>query len=270
MGTWGVSIFSNDTAADVRGDFRESIGEGKTPEQATLDLIKQYALSDDDPEDSIPFWLGLAATQHRCGRLLPFVRDKALAILDAGADLAQWREEDPKDAPKRQAALDKLRATLLSPQPKPMKIKRPFPITTDWKQGHAISYRLRSGRLVIMRGLHIDVGKSTVPICELCDWVGDSVPDAATIASLPQRHSVYLSRELARFPDDPDTCAQIIARNGKFTVYAGSPRQLAPTERVAVVATGLKTDPARAHGGGATFNAWPDFDDYLANHFDLH
>ena len=35
MGTWGVAIFSDDLAADIRGDFRELIGDGLTPSEAT-------------------------------------------------------------------------------------------------------------------------------------------------------------------------------------------------------------------------------------------
>lgn len=70
MGTWGAAIFSDDTASDVRDQFRDLIGEGLSTEQATDKLLREYASSLDDPDDGPPFWLGLAVTQWNCGRLL--------------------------------------------------------------------------------------------------------------------------------------------------------------------------------------------------------
>lgn len=31
MGTWGTGIFSDDLASDIREDFKELIGDGKSP-----------------------------------------------------------------------------------------------------------------------------------------------------------------------------------------------------------------------------------------------
>jgi len=90
MGTWGTAIFSDDTASDVRDEFRDLIGEGLSTEQATDKLLRQYAPSLDDPDDGPPFWLGLAVTQWKSGRLLERVKEKALEIIDSGADLKRW------------------------------------------------------------------------------------------------------------------------------------------------------------------------------------
>jgi len=76
MGTWGTAIFSDDTASDVRDEFRDLIGEGLSTEQATDKLLREYAPSLDDPDDGPPFWLGLAVTQWKCGRLLERVKEK--------------------------------------------------------------------------------------------------------------------------------------------------------------------------------------------------
>ena len=90
MGTWETAIFSDDTASDVRDGFRDLIGEGLSTEQATDKLLRQYAPSLDDPDDGPPFWLGLAVTQWKSGRLLERVKEKALEIIDTGADLKRW------------------------------------------------------------------------------------------------------------------------------------------------------------------------------------
>ena len=50
MGAWGTAIFSDDTASDVREEFRDLIGEGLSTEQATDKLLKEYAPSLDDPD----------------------------------------------------------------------------------------------------------------------------------------------------------------------------------------------------------------------------
>ena len=55
MGTWGTAIFSDDTASDVRDEFRDLIGKGLSAEQATNKLLKENAPSLDDPDDGPPF-----------------------------------------------------------------------------------------------------------------------------------------------------------------------------------------------------------------------
>ena len=58
MGTWETAIFSDDTASDVRDEFRDLIGEGLSTEQATDKLLREYAPSLDDPDDGPPFLAG--------------------------------------------------------------------------------------------------------------------------------------------------------------------------------------------------------------------
>src|SRR6266542_2280289 len=81
MGTWGVAIFSNDTAADVRGAFRELIEDGRSDEDATAEVLRRFHESLTDRDDAPFFWTGLAATQYRLGRLQPMVRDRAIAFI---------------------------------------------------------------------------------------------------------------------------------------------------------------------------------------------
>jgi hypothetical protein len=64
------------------------IGQGASPEEATRRLIQEH--DPHDPEDGTIFWLAPAATQWQLGRLLPDVRDRALANINDGADLALW------------------------------------------------------------------------------------------------------------------------------------------------------------------------------------
>ncbi len=198
MGTWGTSLFSDDTASDVRGDFRDYLGDGKSTEEATQLILKDYEGYVDDPDDGPVFWLALASTQWKLGRLLDWVRDRAIQVIDAGADLEQWAADNPKDLPKRKAVLEKLRAELLSPQPAPKKVAKRYRDTTPFEVGDVISYRTRAGKFVLFRviGHHEDKGGRS-PVAELLDWVGERSPEEKEIRKMkPLQHPVWGSKML--------------------------------------------------------------------------
>jgi hypothetical protein len=45
MGTWGTGLYSDDLAADLRGDFRDLLGEGVPASVAVDRLMSEYAES---------------------------------------------------------------------------------------------------------------------------------------------------------------------------------------------------------------------------------
>src|SRR5690348_9253685 len=115
MGAWGVALFSDDLASDLRGEFRELAGEGLDPSECIERLCKAYASSLEDPDESPVFWLALASTSWKLGRLTGRVQVEALRVIDSGEDLRRW--DSPKDRSKREALLLRLREEILSPQP---------------------------------------------------------------------------------------------------------------------------------------------------------
>src|SRR4051812_11257563 len=122
MGTWGPGIFADDYAADLRGEFRDLIGQKMPPADATQRLIAEYQ-PDDDPDDGPVFWLALAAIQWQLGRLEDSVRARALDVIASGVNLRRWEQEaTPSDVRKRRAALEKLREQLLGPFPPPKRV----------------------------------------------------------------------------------------------------------------------------------------------------
>src|SRR6267154_5411325 len=116
MGAWGTTLFSDDTACDVRDSYIDLVGDGLTGPEVTKALLDEWSASLNDPDESPVFWLALAATQWRCGRLDGHVLQKALTVIDGGTDLARW-ESGSKDFKKRKTVLERLRAQLISPQP---------------------------------------------------------------------------------------------------------------------------------------------------------
>ncbi len=149
MGTWGVGLFSDDLAADIRNDFRDLIGEGNTAAEATNRLQAEYATSLTDPEEASVFWLALAVAQWNLGRIEESVRQKALEIIDSKRDLARWTT--PKEQRQRATVLAKIRAQLVSPAPPPKSVRRPIKGINDWEIGEIIALRLLSGRLTLLR-----------------------------------------------------------------------------------------------------------------------
>jgi len=89
MGAWGTALFSDDTARDVRDSYIDLVGDGLTGPEATKALLREWAASLDDPDESPVFWLALAATQWRCGRLESHVLQQALNVIDSGSDFSR-------------------------------------------------------------------------------------------------------------------------------------------------------------------------------------
>lgn len=188
MGAWGTGVFQDDTACDIRDEYRDHIGDGLSGPESTARILKSYASSLNDPGEAGVVWLALAATQWRCGRLEPETMEKALAVIDSGSDLVRWKMASNADYLKRRATLEKLRIQLTSPQPEAKKIRRRVLAECDLQTGELISYRLLSGKLIVFRmiGLHTDKGGRS-PHFELLDWCGEVVPSVDRLSSMPIR-----------------------------------------------------------------------------------
>ena len=117
MGTWGTALYSDDLAADLRGEFRDLIGEGLSSTDAVDRLRTEYSSSLSDPDEAPVFWLALADTGWRLGRLDEQVLQNALRVITSGQDLARW--ETSRDRTKREQVLAKLQRQLQSPPPTP-------------------------------------------------------------------------------------------------------------------------------------------------------
>jgi hypothetical protein len=147
MGTYGVRLFHDDTANDVRDDFLNLLRQGHSAEESSKMLLSEWSTSIDDNDDGPTFWLALAATQCEYGCLEADVRQQAVAIIDEGADLGRW---SGKLLERRRAVLVELRAKLLGPQPKarrPRKVKKTEPppryeVASQDGRGRAVAFSM--------------------------------------------------------------------------------------------------------------------------------
>lgn len=190
MGAWGTAIFSNDISLDIRHEFRDHLGDGIPVAQVIDNLIKEYS-PDNDPDIKADFWLALAATQWRHGRLEERTKRKALDIIESGEDLLRW--DDIKTKQKRKIVLEKLKSQLQSQPPLPKKVPKRYIAANDWQIGEVVGLKLQtSGKWVLLRtiGHHTDRG-GRCAICEILDWEGETIPSSSKIKSLQIRFGGY-------------------------------------------------------------------------------
>lgn len=95
MGTWGTSLYDNDSTSDIRGNYLDKLKRGKTNEEATKELVDAH-MNIDDAEEEPLFWLALADTQWNYGRLLPKVKEKAMFYLSQDKEWERWKESGEK------------------------------------------------------------------------------------------------------------------------------------------------------------------------------
>ena len=143
MGTWGVKLYDDDIALDIKERFTDP-NSRKNVWEITTELMEEYSCILDDVHGAPVFWFTLVDTQWNLGCLLQDVKERALEWLERGGDLAVWAEENPKLAIKRKAVLTELQQKLKSPQPSPKKLKQPRLFRCGWGIGDVFAYQFTS------------------------------------------------------------------------------------------------------------------------------
>jgi hypothetical protein len=197
MGTWGVGIFADDEASDVRDAFRHYVADTRDVAAATDEIALDYGASFDAPQQHPAFFLALALTQWRAGWLDPRVKTAALQVIADGSDLARWN--DGKDARKRQRVLTAAAQQLVEPSPAPRRFPSPWQVQlADFRVGEIIGRWLPQQRLAVMK---VVAFRRTVqlkvrgPAVRLQKWTEPRMPDAAEAAALEYlRHPIGPNR----------------------------------------------------------------------------
>jgi hypothetical protein len=152
VGVSGIGIFADDNAADLREDYRDFLRLGLSGPEATDRLLKEWA-PEGDPDHEPVFWLALAVTQWKAGRLELRVQEAAMRVIEDGSAIRPW--QGSKFEAKRREVLEKVRVQLQSPQSAPTEIRKLVLATCDWQRVELIAYRLRSGDFVVFRMLDV-------------------------------------------------------------------------------------------------------------------
>jgi hypothetical protein len=168
MGSWGVAVFSNDIASDVREDFRDLIADGLDAQQATQRMLAEFGVGGVDDND---FWLALAVTAHKLGRMTPEMHGRAVEIVDDPNELARWPESSKR---KRAAILEKVRSQLDSAQPPARTVRKRTTVDTALVPGQHVRWQLGEGKpdgLFRVLRIHEDRG-GRYPVLLALDWGG--------------------------------------------------------------------------------------------------
>jgi len=199
-------LFSDDTACDVRDEYRDALEDGASDGEAEARVLREFAEELADPDERVVVWLALAFTESRFGRLSEATRHQALAILDAGGDLDRWQEAGPGAVRRRAAVLEKVRAQVEGPQPAPRTVRRRRRPRSSLSTGQVLAFRARSGRVHLMRvAALIDMRDCVQPAIRFMEYAEARLPDPQRLASIPvrRRHPKWKKVELRIFDDGP-------------------------------------------------------------------
>lgn len=248
MGAWGTAIFSDDTASDIRDDYKDLLGDGLSPSDATDRILLEWKDSIDDSDEKSVVWLALAVTQWKLGRLEERIKQKAIEIIISGCDLDRW---EGKDKEKRRIVLRKLKDQLESPQPATKKVPKRFRDYCEWEIGEIIAYTTLSQEKVLFRviGFHEDKGGKG-PVCELLNWKGKTIPGKLKLK--------ILGIKVKAHPQGNNTLSQ-------FLICRTSEKEL-PKDRVERV--GILLKPSQKVGGFSAF-LWKHLDKQLKDYFGI-
>jgi hypothetical protein len=246
MSAWGNKLFDDDTACDVRDDYVRLLSEGHAGPAATDLLSDRWQDSLADEDEGPVFWLALAVTQHKYGRLEARVKERALAVLDQDLGLERWREIGAHSLRGRQKQLEKVRVQLDAPQPREKRIAPPFKDSCTWEAGEVIAYRLNSGKLALFHVLGTEThAKGVSPVCELLDWNKSEPPSPTAVASIGVRRGVVppetmLSALAVTDPEyqtNPSVAMQRLLANIGLIKLTGGQNELDPANLGAVTRT---------------------------------
>ena len=147
MGYWGTAISSNDTFADIYGEFFDLYNDGLDVSEISEKLIARHQDTIDDPEDCNNFWFALAKAQWECKKLDSGVFNRVKEIIETGADLEVWRQcdADEKDLKKRRLFLDRFLTDLRTERPKAKTRKKKRIWQPVFEKGDCLTFRLENG-----------------------------------------------------------------------------------------------------------------------------
>ena len=182
MGTWGADLFADDETRDIRDHYRELLEDGVEDGIATRLTLEKFKAYLEEP-GAIAI-VAFAVTQSKVGRLDPPIRDRAIAVLDFGADLEVWERENPKLLPKRRAVLDKARAQLTGPQPARRRLRPPKRQLSGLAAGDVLAFAL-ARRLALLRVVRVRPHRlGETPVLEEMDFNGTEVPSGDVLERL--------------------------------------------------------------------------------------
>ena len=141
MQNWQIELYQNDLCADVRDDYITKLKIGKKDDEALQEILSEYKDEQEDSDCKYDFFIGLADTLWKMGRLTNDIKERAMEMIEEDRLSERWQfEEIRKD---RIDLLDKLEAQLRSPMPKRKKISVHKPYVLGWEEGDVYAFQIK-------------------------------------------------------------------------------------------------------------------------------
>jgi len=98
MGAWGGGLYDGDFALDLKGTIKAMLRAPLSDDEVLAELWTSLGNGAGEM-DALDYWLGLADQLERHGIRRPEVFERAVAIVEAGEDVAMLKEleADPKN-----------------------------------------------------------------------------------------------------------------------------------------------------------------------------
>lgn len=233
MGSWNATINGNDTAQDLKLEYQAAFFYNDTETAlAKIDAYVRSIFDETDEEEWCNYYYSLADYMWKHGILTGPVRERAVAMIDAGFGLELWADAGTKTLEKRRKALADFRSKLLSPQPPKKKIRLDLYLTPIYEAGDVVAIQLQTadkhyiaksrfsepffrdcdGKYLVLRKVTDLISYTSVieprvndywAVFQLYGKVFDRIPTAEELESTPwadpikrRRSSPYVSRDL--------------------------------------------------------------------------
>jgi hypothetical protein len=180
MGTWSPGIFGNDTAAEVRDEYRELIRGGSSDASAEGLIIERFAGDIDNPDTGADVWLALAVSEWELGRLSADTSERALEMIGSGQAMARWLDVAPNLQARRRKALAKAEEQLRGPQPARRTLRKPP--STNLNPGDVLAYTTRDGKVLLWRVARLARGRPIMLLLNYAEPQAPSIESARHIA----------------------------------------------------------------------------------------
>ena len=205
MGVWSPAFYSDDLTLDIRGDYGRLLQIGREADAEKLIIEYYYKRLKDSREELSLFWIALAVSEWKRGRLSDMVLKRAVEELDSGVDLERFRDpRRPNLVLQRKKVLDGIRKMILSPQPSPKKASIKKGTHSPWPEGSLLAYKIclsddllshpLFGKYALIRVAKVerDPISKILPseaynenlYLSLYGWIGDSIPEPSIMQEL--------------------------------------------------------------------------------------
>ena len=193
MGTWGYSLYSNDTASDIRETYISFVKDKLSDEEAYEKTLEEYCELMGTDEEPL-FWYTMADTMWNIGRLSTEVKNKAEFFISRKGGIEVWEEAGKSQ--KWIQTLESLNSKLSSPQPKRKRLHRVMNKGNFWSIGDVYAYRFSSemskeasisNKYILLQKIgevSYSKGEYVYPRIVVFDRIFDSIPKITVVNDL--------------------------------------------------------------------------------------